>query len=1013
MRKFSYLLLCLILATGQLWAQNVTLSGKVLDEKGVPVPDVTVLVKGSKVGTKTDNTGSFTLQVPNSTKSLVFSAVGFGVITQDIGKNTSFSITLRSMESVLDEVVVTGYQTIRKKDLTSSATSVAGKEISDKPIGSFLQLLQGKSAGLQVTGASGRPGANAFIRIRGTGSINASSEPLIIADGIPITTAAYSLINPDDIEDVSVLKDAAATAIYGSRGSNGVIVVSTKKGKGATVVSYSFQYASSKALELQNLTLMNSMQKFQYEFDGGYYSGNGILDSMITNRIASGAFPAASTLASISADQRTALWTLAASRGVGDWRDYMLQTGIGKNHQLSVSGSSDKVKYYMSLNKSDNDGVTYGSYWNKIGGRFNIEYNAYNWLKIGTNLGLTTGRENSIRELYNGQAAYTAALLLNPYEPLRNNNGTYNYTSLGQNAMETTDNNPNDINRISSYSTLFAEVKMLKHLTLKSQLGINYNTLSQEYYLKPGSYLALTLGYNQKRDNGNRDFLYVFTNTANWAQSLGGKHSINLLAGTEFTKDKFYSYSLTSRNFPTSSVNTLENGGTPIAATTSRSDWSLISYFANATYDFGKKYFLNVSGRRDGSSRFGANVKFANFAAVGAAWDIRNEGFMDRVNVISSLKLRGSYGTTGNTSGIGNYAALGLYALNVNYNGQPASSPNQLANTDLTWEKNNNTDIGLDFGLFHDRLTGTIDLYNRKTKALLYPVNVSTTTGFTSYNGNIGGMRNKGYEISLSLDVIRKKDFVWNISGNYSNNDNEITDLYVNDVLNLNSGGLAYYKVGEAINTYKMVRYAGVNATTGKNEYYNIDGTKTSVYSSSQAVTLSGKSSQVKYFGSINTSFRYKEFDLGAQFYYSGGNYIMNYVYQTGVSDGESINNNQFTDALNYWRKAGDNAQFANLKDPTQNATYDIDRYLEKGDYITLRDLTIGYNLESRLASKLKIKGFRFFLQGTNLWLKTKYHGLPEAGESNGESTTVNPGVYTLYSYPQFKSVTVGANIKF
>lgn len=1008
MRKLLCMMLGLLFLCVQVYAQNRTVSGTVTDDKGNPLPNVSVQVKGTRIGVTTNSAGIYTISVPANGKTLVFSSIDRDGQEVSLGADATVNVSLKAADQSMQEVVVVGYQTVRRKDVTGSIATVSGKELADKPIASFTQALQGKAPGVQITGQSGRPGSNAFIRIRGTGSINASSEPLIIIDGISVPTSAYSMLNPNDIEDVSVLKDAAATSIYGSRGSNGVMIITTKKGKGQPTVSYSFQYGQSKAQDLKNVRLMNSMEKLQYEFEAGFT--NQIIDSMINNRIAAGAYPAGTKLANLTDEQRKELWELAASRGVGDWRKQMLQTGMVKTHEVAISGAGDKFRYYFSLNKSDNDGVLYGSFFNRTGGRLNLEYQAKSWFKLGTNLGVSHTKDNTVRELYNGQALYTSALLLNPYEPMYNANGTYNYTHLGQNAKETQERNPNISDRISTFATIFGEVQALRNLTLKSQLGLNYNTLASEYYLMPGSYLAQTLGYNQKRDNGNRDFLYVFTNTANWRQSFGEGHSLNLLAGTEFTKDKFYSYSLTNQGLPSASVNTLENGSKPTAATSSKSDWALISYFASAQYDYRKRYYLNLSARRDGSSRFGKDNQFANFWAVGATWDVANEKFFN-VNAINSLKVRTSYGTSGNNTGIGNYQALGTYAYNVNYNAQPAASPSTIANPNLTWESNNNYDIGVEFGLFKNRLTGSVDYYNRKTKDLLYDVNLSLTTGFSAYKGNIGSVQNRGVEVALGGDVIRKGDFVWNVSVNYTNNDNKILDLYSDNVPV--TGGISVLKEGQPIYTYKLVRWAGINPETGKNEFFNLDGTKTDVYSSGQAVLMEGKSNQVKFYGSVNTSLSYKGLDLSAQLYYSGGNYIMNYLYSATASEGESIGENQFAEAMNYWKKPGDNVIFANLKDKTQWATYDSDKYLEKGDYISLRDVTLGYTLDKSITDRIKLKGLRVYVQGTNLWLGTKFRGLPETGEANRENTTYTiPGQVTLFSYPQFRAFTFGVNVK-
>ncbi|PTS99950.1 hypothetical protein DBR11_11275 [Pedobacter sp. HMWF019] len=1017
MKKLLQSLFVFMLFAISAMAQQRTITGTVTGkEDGLPLPGVSVKIKGTRSGTTTGSDGKYSISVPEATTTLEFTYLGYISQSAAIGGGNSINIALVSESKGLSEVVVVGYQSVKKSDLTSAVSIISGKEVADKPIASFTQLLQGKAAGVQVTAQSGKPGANAFIRMRGTGSLKASSEPLIILDGIAISTTSYNMLNPNDIETINFLKDASATAIYGSRGSNGVVVISTKTGKGSPVLSYSFSYGVANAQKLKNLTLMNAQQKLQYEYEGDYT--NPTLDSMIITRSKNGSLPAGSTLFSITPAQRQALWDLAASRGQGDWSKAMLRdNAVTKKHEVSLSGSSDKITYYFSLNKSDNDGVEQESYFNKTGGRLNVEYQAKDWFKLGTNIGVTQSKDNTNRELFNGQALYTAALLLNPYEPLYLPNGAYNYTSLGQNALETAINNPNVSNRIGSFATLYGEAKAFNHLTLRSQLGMNYNTLNQEYYLKPGSYLAQTLGYNQKRDNGNTDFLYVFTNTANWVQTFGGKHTISALVGTEFTKDKFYSFSLTARGFPSSTVNTLENGATPTQATTSRSDYAMISYFASAQYDYDKRYFLSGSLRTDGSSRFGANKRFATFWSVGGAWDIKNESFF-HVDEISNLKLRGSVGTSGNNTGIGNYDALGTYAYNVSYNGQPAASPAQIANPDLTWEQNNNWDLGLDFGLLNNRISGSFDYYNRKTANLLYPVNLSLTTGFSTFSGNIGSIKNKGVELSLTGDVIRNKDITWTLYGNYTHNDNKVTGLYNNNVAGDGTNGLGYLDIGRPAFNYFLVQWAGVNPQTGKNEWYDNDGNKTDVWSSKYAKLLDGKSPQIKYYGSFGTTFRYKEFDLGAQFYYSGGNYIYNIMWNVGSSEGESINNQQFTDALNYWKKPGDVVRYANLKDEEQRVTYDSDKYLEKGDYISLRDITLGYTLKQSILQKIHVKGLRVYVQATNLWLGTKFHGNPEVGQSNAEQTSAAtqltvPGFATLYSYPQIKAVTFGVNVKF
>lgn len=1013
MRKLLLTLSAIFLLLISAISQKRNITGTVTDDKGIPVANATVQLKGTSTGTITATDGTYSLPVSANTGSIVFSGINLEPKEESIADRATINVSLTITANALTEVVILGYQTVRRKEVTGSVASVNGKELAQKPIGNFTQLLQGKATGVQVTGQSGRPGANGYIRVRGAGSINASSEPLIVLDGIPITSAAYSLINPNDIEDLVVLKDAASQAIYGSRAANGVIIVSSKKGRGKPTLRYSFQYGKTKALDLQNIHLMNGREKLQYEYEGQIT--NPILDSMISNRVSSGVFPAGSTLFTISPSQRSDLWNLTLSRAPKNWGDILLPEGRLRTHEVAVSGSDDKFNYYFSLNSSKTDGVSYGSYWNKTGGRLNAEYKALDWFKIGVNLGVTESKENNVRSLYNAQAAYTSLFIINPYEPVYLNDGTtYNVTHAGYSPLEGTDNNPSVLDRIATFTTMYAEANFFKHLTFKTQIGINYNTLSTESYLQPNSNLANILGYNQKTDGGTRDFLYVITNTAIWKQTIAEKHSITLLAGQEYTKDRYYSYTLAARGLPTSSVNTQDNAGRAQTATTSRYDWALLSYFANVTYDYKKKYYLNVTGRRDGSSRFGANKRFANFWAVGGAWDVTNENFF-KSKAINTLKFRGSIGTAGTVPGIagiagsGNYENLGVYSLTAKYDDLPAAVPARLPNADLTWETNKNYDFGLDFGFFGNRLSGTADYYKRKTNDLIYPKNVSYTTGFTSFTSNIGNLENKGYEFSLNGDLIRGKDLIVNLFASYSHNDNKFLKLYSNN----SPQNLSYFTEGQPAYTYFLNRWAGINPSNGKNLFYTVDGNLTETYSSSDAVLLKGKSPNVKWFGSFGTYITYKGLDLNAQFYYSGGNYIMNYIWQTGASEGENINDAQLTDAFSYWKKPGDITRYANLNDLAQRKTFDTDKWLEKGDYINLRDVTIGYTTPQSIASKIKLKSLRFYVQGTNLWIGTKFHGLPEVGEPNGETGLTSPGLYNLFAQPQLRAVTFGVDVKF
>ncbi|MDZ4072094.1 MAG: SusC/RagA family TonB-linked outer membrane protein [Sediminibacterium sp.] len=1011
MRKLAMFFLVLTFAYTQADAQNRTITGKVVDADGKPIPGASITARGTKTGSLTDESGNFRFSVGADVKVLVISSVG--QLTQElrISSQNEYSIRMAPADKSLDEVVVVGYQAIKRKDLNGATSVISAKEIAQRPMQNFTQILQGKAPGLQVVGASGQPGAAGFLRIRGTGSINASNEPLIMIDGIAVTSTAFSLLNPNDIETISVLKDASSAAIYGSRASNGVIVVTTKNGKpGAPQVRYSYQRGFVSLQELKNVSFMSAAEKLKWEYEVGLT--NPIIDSMIVNRRGS-AFPTNATLANITDAQRQGLWDLMVSRAPSNWLDYYLQPGKTSSHEVSISGATEKMKYYFSVNTFDEDGIVYKSFRNRIGARLNAEYKATSWLTTGINVSTAYAKEYQTRELFNSQAPWTAYFLTNPYEPVFLPNGSYNLTMQGFSALEGQDRNTFFNNNLSTFATGFLEGKVNKNITLKSVAALNYNTNISESYLQPGSNLAAILGFNQKSDGGNNDFQYVITNTANWIQSFGSKHNVNVLLGQEFTKRNFYSYTLAARGFPTASVNTLDNAATAQTATTSRSQWSIISYFSSVGYDFDKKYGVKLSVRRDGSSRFGANNRFANFWAASAWWNAKNEKFMDNVNFLSDLKVRASYGTAGNVPNQF-YGSLGTYALNVAYNNLPAAVPTQIANPDLTWEKNTNWDIGIDFGLFENRITGTLDYYNRKTNDLLYPQPVSQATGFSSILSNIGSLTNKGIEVSLTGEIIRKKDLKWSVTVAYSNNKNNVNSLISDNVPSSNNTRLV---IGQPLNTYYMVRWAGVNPANGRNQYFAVDGSVTETYSLNNAVLLRDKSPLAKYFGNINSNLTYKNFDFSLQFYYSGGNYIYNAMYQNNLADGGNASvgfRPQYTDAGKYWRRPGDNASLPNITEAGQKQNLTTDRFLEKGDYISLRDLMIGYTLPSDLARSLKLAGLRFYVQGTNLFIGTKFRGIPEVGLANRESgTPVQPGVLSLYAYPNTRTITVGVDVKF
>ncbi|MEA5425954.1 SusC/RagA family TonB-linked outer membrane protein [Arcicella lustrica] len=1000
-RKLLMIFVLMLTLTLKMAAQDRIVSGKVTSsEDGAVLAGVSVSVKGTSKGTTSAADGSYKISVPNNA-TLTFGFVGF--IKQDIAVGTKTIINVALVNDVTDieEVVVVGYGTTKKQNLTASQANISGKALEGKAGGStFDNLLQGKAAGLQITSVNGRPSGQNFIRIRGEGSLTAGSQPLVVIDGVPVANSEaqgginiLNTINPNEIEDVQVLKDASSAAIYGSRGANGVILVTTKQGKkGLPKITYSFQAGYSEKTP-DNFKMMTFEEKLRYEKDLGYTNGY-FLDDVTTMT---------------DAEYQAEVTRLSA--GKTDWFKTLLQKGQLRTHRLGISGANDAFSYNIGLQTSKVGGLVNGSNSDLNTGRINLEYRASKWLKTGSNLQFSVIQTNEQRDRYNVQNPFYAIYAYNAYEPEFNDDGTYNLTANGFSISEAILNNTEKQNIVNGLGSFFVALTPIKDLEVRSQIGLTYTDYAREYYIKPNSILDQYVGdpaaRGSKTDNGFQNFNYVFTNTATYFKSIDDTHNFKILGGIEFTRDRIKTYTLSSKGFPSDKVSTQDNSSTPTGASTGKSDWALYSLFGRINYDFNQKYFLDLSVRRDGSSRFGINNRYGLFGAASAGWHLDKESFIQDLTFINSLKLRASYGLTGNDR-IGNYTSLGLYRYN-SYGLTSATFPSQVQNPDLTWEKLAATDIGVDFSVLNNRLYGTVDWYNKNNSSLLYDRPLSSTTGFQSRTENVGAVQNRGLEFTLGYKILNTKDLKWDVNVNYSINKNKVTAL-TEDGIN-RPGGLSKLQIGQPIDVYFMTRYAGVNSQTGAQQFYNINGEIVENYSPSDAVVLEGKSRLATRFGNFHTDISYKGFSLGADLYYSGGNYIFNSLWNDLTSDGEYIYNNQAADALNYWKKAGDTGV---LPEPT-GISYTTDRYLQKGDFIRLRNVTLGYTIPTGITKKAKIQSVRIYAQAQNWW----YHafeakGDPEIGFGQAESTGgQTQGLFRGYSYPVARQLTFGIDLTF
>ncbi|MEO6150802.1 MAG: SusC/RagA family TonB-linked outer membrane protein, partial [Mucilaginibacter sp.] len=606
----------------------------------------------------------------------------------------------------------------------------------------------------------------------------------------------------------------------------------------------------------------------------------------------------------------------------------------------------------------------------------------------------------------------------NNYEPLRNPDGSYNITSQGLNVLEAIENNPEKKRFLDAYNTTTLDFHPIKGLNISSQFGMTYEDYNQEYFIKPGSILDQYIGDpsapGSKRDLGINEFAYDWINKAIYKFDVGNDHHFNLLGVQEFQKDFVSNYTLEKKGFATGDLDTQDNGAANTGTnSTGKTAWTLASLLGAVDYNYLGKYYASASLRRDGSSRFGVNNKYGNFYSASLSWVLSQEDFIKSQTWINVLKLRASVGTAGNFSGITNYQSLGLYTFGK-YNDLLTSFPSQIANPDLTWEKKLKRNVAVDFEFFNSRLSGSFEYYNENTTALLLKVPVSQTTGYTSIVSNVGAMNNSGIDFSLNGDIIRSKDFTWSAYGNINYNRNKVTELYNGATEIDDENLLGTTKPGYAINTFKLVRYAGVNSETGAAQYYTKDGEITEEYSSDDAVLLEGKSPSPKFFGGFGTSINYKGVNLSADFTYTLGNYVFNYNKEVLVSWGDGVYAPQAVEALNYWKKPGD-TNVLPLASP-DNITYDTDLYLQNASFVRLRNVTLAYTIPQAFTQKYKIQSLRLFITGQNLltFNPHKFFGDPEVGLGNEEDFVDNiRGQTTLFTYPNTRQFTFGVNLTF
>ena len=1014
-RQLSIVWLLTILFAGTLSAQETAVSGTVKDSKGAALAWVTVNVKGTSAGTSTDAQGKFQINAA-ANATLVFSHAGFAGQEIAVNNRTVIDVTLALSDQNLDQVVVIGYGTARKGDITGSISSVSGKDLKAVPAASLSQALAGRAAGVRVSTSSNMPGGGISIRIRGGNSIQGGNEPLYVVDGYPLYNENGPAINPNDIESVEILKDASATAIYGSRGANGVVIITTKRGKaGRNQIQFESYYGIQKVRK--KIPMLNAEQLATLINEG--------VANVNKDNQGNVGFP------------KPLPFTEEQIKGFGvgtAWQDEIFRDAPIQNYQLTFSGGTDKSQYAVSGNYFDQQGIVINTGFSRGSVRLNLDQEINKRLKLGVSATISRTKGTLVNTDGDGGAGagvVYGALNFSPTVPVRNADGTYTINNrpggiLISNpvGMANESWNTNVATRAIGNATL--EYKIIEGLFIKTLIGTNIR------YEKSSTYLPRTI-YSGVANNGTASIYnaqnaeWLNENTLSYRKTIADVHRINAVVGYTFQNGNYEDVRANAQNFANDILlyNNLGTAQQTNTGASNKNEWMLQSWIARINYDYDGKYLLTLTGRRDGSSRFGTGNKYAFFPSGSVAWRVSNENFMSGISAINDLKLRASYGLTGNQE-IGQFQSLGALGTQ-NYNfGNTLSvgyAPNRVGNPNLKWESTAQMDFGVDLSLFNNRIQVTADWYEKRTRDLLYNVSLPITTGFSTSLQNVGKVKNSGIELTLNTINFAGKDFEWSTSFNIAWNKNEILDLgdVTGDIpvggasghLQLANSGIL--RVGAPVGVFfglitdgifqnadEIAKSAQKNAKPGERRYKDVkaDG----VINSSDRVIL-GKA-QPDYIYGFTNNFSYKGIDLAIFFQGVYGNSIFNInrfeqESMTGVS-------NQSAAVLDRWTPTNPSQvmpRAASVGQPYQVTS----RQVEDGSYLRLRNIQIGYNLPQQWLKPAGLTAVRLYLSGQNLWTKTDYSGYdPEVSRFNQE--TLSQGI-DYGSYPANKAILIGLNI--
>jgi TonB-linked SusC/RagA family outer membrane protein len=1038
MRKILLMMTVLVLITTQALSQTRPVSGKVVGPNSEPLPNASVTIKGTSIGTTTKIDGTFSLQAP-ADATLIITSVGF--VDTEVSLANAAVIKLQSAGQDLSEVLVVAYGTAKKSTFTGTTAQIGAKEIENRPLVNINNALTGVAPGIQTTGGDGQPGGGPEIRIRGFGSINASNDPLYVVDGVPYD-ASIANLNVNDIETISVLKDAASSALYGSRAANGVIMITTKKGKRN---STRFQLGVTQGISNRGLPEYDRVSAFQYyplmweayrnslAYSGTTPIGDASQEATdeIKDELGYNPFNVAdNAIVDVNGNINPAAQLRWADDL--DWNDELVRLGSRQDYSMTLSGGAQKTDYFLSLGYTNERGFVIRSDYRRITGRLNINSQPTSWFRTGVNVAGTITRSNqasdggstSFVNPFFGTRTIASIYPVYTHDPVTGEylvDGTgQRYYDLGadrpvyngRHPIAETKLNENDFKRNILSARAYGEViftPWLKFTTnISTDITDNLNATYENKLVGDGA------PGGRARRQATKTTSYTFNQLLNFNKKFG-KHSVEVLAGHE-NYDYTYNFLDGFRSGQiVDGVSELANFTTTSTLNSYVDRATIESWLSRINYSFNEKYLLSGSYRRDGNSRFSDKVRWGNFWSVGAGWRIDQENFMNSVDWVNQLKLRGSYGTVGNDNGIGLFPFRALYNL-ANNAGEPGFLQSSLENAELSWEINKQFDVGVDFGLFSNRLTGTVEYFRRQSDNLLFEVPLPISTGILDIWKNVGSMFNRGIELQLGGDVVRGKDFTWNVNVNWTKFTNEVTKLPEGQSEIIS--GTKKLMVGKSIYDYWLREWYGVDPSDGSGLYrmdvYSAANTRVISKSGGGVDSVSTTSNNGRYhyngsaipdfYGGITNTFRYRSFELSILINYQVGGKIYDATYASLMHPG-TYGTALHVDALNRWRNPGEISDIPRM-DNAQVGIYNAqsDRWLVDASYLNIRAVNFIYQLPKRLLEKMQAQGGRFFISAENLALISARKGMNVAQSFTG---------VTSNTYTPARILSAGINVTF